>query len=143
MIIGRTVEDVWLPALIALVVGFLIGWLIFGRRLRTRSRMLRQQLEDKQREFDNTSRELGGTQTEVQSLLAVRSTHETKLADFEANTAKLSADPAKQAPRRTPTPASVECRANCASRSHSALSSAPPLRSPCVHEKSTALTTWS
>ncbi len=119
MIIGTTVEDVWLPALIALVIGFLIGWLIFGRRLRTRSRMLSQQIDEKQREFDNTSRELGGSQTEVQSLLAVRSAHEAQLADFEASTAKLSADRA-EAEQRV---AGLEGELSAARHQHSVVNS--------------------
>lgn len=85
----------WLPLLISLVIGFILGWLLLGISPRRKAAALEAQLADLEGKARKTERDLGDARKQGDTLKAAVATSETKLNDVSKQLATVQADVAK------------------------------------------------
>lgn len=85
----------WLPLLISLVIGFILGWLLLGISPRRKAAALEAQLADLEGKARKTERDLGDARKQSDTLKAAVATSETKLNDVSKQLATAQADVAK------------------------------------------------
>ncbi|MBK8048994.1 MAG: hypothetical protein IPK16_18885 [Anaerolineales bacterium] len=85
----------WLPLLLSLVIGFILGWLLLGISPRRKAAALEAQLADLEGKARKTERDLGDARKQGDTLKAAVATSETKLNDVSKQLATAQADVAK------------------------------------------------